>query len=298
VYQLANTTGWPVTVLHAFAGGEGAAKVPSGNLVFGPGNLLYGITGDESDSTYALQGTDFSVSPAGDTTEFEIINTFGHPGEGAGPTGLVPVPGSSYLVGVTNSGSGTFYSLEATKKGTGKLDTLYTFTYGSGGGTSDVNSPNNPPIVGYGALRGSAFGCASGGGTGNAGFGPSGGIYQMNESQGSTAESVIFDFPDSQYPYANGSYYCEVIQGSNAGTIYGITGTTENSHENAFFQLTPPKLAGGAWTEQVLLYFDTAGAYEPQYPIAKVGNNYYIAFKSSDGSNNNDGVVMQIAVEP
>jgi hypothetical protein len=147
-------------------------------------------------------------------------------------------------------------------------------------------------------LLGSAFGCASGGGSNG-----DGGIYQETQNKNGTySESVIFNFPDSTYPNAIvGEGACSLLQADQAGTLYGVSfGTLNGPPYNFVFQLTPPAAAGGRWTETPLLYFFTDNSDNPTvptYPIAQIGNNDYVAFETTSGGSQH-GAIVELTFTP
>ena len=289
-FKLANQPGWPITILHQFA--LSGAVNPKTLLVFGPGGLLYGGSG------YSNLGfpADFSVSPLGDSVEYSAI-TFG--AQTAVSLGLTAVPGQSGLLGITTPGimsSPTFYTLAANGTGGMRVKTQYTF-----GPPPDVGSPNTPLTLGTSALEGSAFGCGSYGGAHN-----QGGVYQITrQKNGTFNESVIFSFPDPTDPYAVAAD-CSVLQANPTGTLIGITGSFTNGAPinqpaNFVFQLTPPTAPGGAWTETPLLSFFTGNSGNPvgpSWPIARIGNAFYIAFSNDNGLGIQRGAVVQLTLTP
>ena len=289
-FKLANQPGWPITILHQFV--PSGAVNPKTLLVFGPGGLLYGGSG------YSNLGfpANFSLSPLGDSVEYSAL-TFG--AQTALSLGLTAVPGQNSLLGIMSPGIASrpsVYTLEANGTGGMRVQTQYTF-----GPPPDVGSPDTPLTLGTNVLAGSAFGCGTGGGTHN-----QGGVYQVTrQKNGTFSESVIFSFPDAANPYAIAGG-CSVVQANPSGTLLGITGGILNTSpqsvpQNLVFELTPPSAPGDAWTETPLLSFfagSTGEPINPSWPIARIGNSFYVAFSNNNGNGYQFGAVVQLSITP
>jgi uncharacterized repeat protein (TIGR03803 family) len=293
VFKLANTPGWPLTVLHAF--GSSGPGYPEAALAFGTDGLLYGTTSYFDDERGADEGTEFSVSAAGDTVEFKLLRTFGQTGpsgDGIAPLGLASLPPpyanfSNGFLGATTGGpngeeTGNVFSLRIGPKGNSDQTTLYTF-----GPLPDVNTPTAAPIVGQGAIAGALYGCAQGGGFGFIGsyYSAVGGIYQLEPNgTGGFAESVLYPFGQSGYETESiPGPGCSIVQGTESGILYGVSSSDDYVFDSNLFELDPPSSPGGSWTYQVIAQFNPAyNGLGPQPSILRLENRYYVIFSTGD----------------
>jgi uncharacterized repeat protein (TIGR03803 family) len=109
----------------------------------------------------------------------------------------------------------------------------------------DGNSPRAALVL---APAGTAYGDTLYGGSSNNGT-----VYQLTPEPGTEkwSESVIYDFagpPDGANPAGT-------LVLTAGGTIYGTTIAGGSTNAGTVFQLTPPGVPGGAWTETVLYSF-------------------------------------------
>ena len=294
IFKLTNAANWPDTVLHEFANNEGLGV--NDGLVFGPDGLLYGTT------PYFVfnypnprnNGTAFNLSPLGDQVEFQVLHTFGKPGDGIDPVGLTAVPPAYFpgfigaaIYGGTNQ-LGTVFALQTGPAGNGMEATLYNF-----GPAPDVSSPYSSPITGVGTLSKSFLGCSGGGGTHGMG-----GIYQLTQTSTSRAftEKVIYNFGDHPNDPRPADGQCSIVQGNAAGRLYGTTVNGGTSDEGTFFELDPPTAPGASWTEKVDVNFDstvTLGALPYGAPL-RVGNRYYGTLVTTAKAGGSNGLVYEI----
>lgn len=211
-----------LTTLHVFSGTADGAQ-PSGGLVQGPDNRLYGTTGYGGNSYCpAGCGTIFTLDPV--TSHLETLYAFCEPG--ACPHGSTP---SNYLtlgkdgifygttiIGNALSGKGTVFSITAK----GDLKTIYSFCPLKG--CPDGANP-------FGALmqdaNGNLYGTTSNGGTAGQGtifrLTPGGKLTTLHNFLGDDGAA-----PESGLVLASdGSFYGTTLAGGayNAGVIYRLT---------------------------------------------------------------------------
>jgi len=249
--------GWTDTVLLDFGGSKG--QMPTGALLLGPNGALYGTA---SQLAYELRPPS---SGSGAWTEHQLYSFTGATGDAYSPqSGFVAGPGPvlyGQSVGGGASNLGTVYQLTppAVQGGAWTENVLYSFQ----GGT-DGSVPVGPLVR---SSTGVLYGTTSTGGS------PScfqhlpqpgcGTVFQLTPpagSGGTWTETVLYSFTDGTdggYPSAG------VVLGAN-GVLYGTTtfGGTGSCEESCgtVFQLTPPALAGGTWTETVLYSFPVGSA--------------------------------------
>jgi uncharacterized repeat protein (TIGR03803 family) len=165
VFKLQNSPNGALKALHSFTYADGG--FPTAGLTFGSDGLLYGTTSAVSLNSYRDTGTDFSISPLGDTVEYRVLHAFGKPRDGFAPTGLTAAPASvGGFLGTTELGpdsvvaQGNVYSLKIYPDGEAREQPLYSF-----GQAPDVGEPIDPPVLGTDRLRQSAYGCGTAGGS-------------------------------------------------------------------------------------------------------------------------------------
>ncbi len=274
---ISNAAGYSYTILHNFDVSHGA--YPQSGLTFGSDGLLYGTTPADAKTPYPAAGTAFSLSPEGDKVEFKSFAPFGRSTPGGGPSNLTRIlPGpsapASDFIGTTDPGPigvgpNTVFLLRTNNGGIGGASVAYTFGVAPG----DVTAPVGAPIQGMAALGGLYFGCALFGGANG-----HGGVYQLTPNgTGTFSERVLFSFgpPSATEP----SHACSIVQGSQAGTLYG---TTDGSGDGVLFALSPPTTPGGAWTESDLTdFFNMSNA---EGALARIGNELFQTFEYPYGS--------------
>src|SRR5258705_7755838 len=118
VFRLNPQTG-AVTVLHSFAGSDGAS--PEAPLTLGPGGKYYGTTAFGGANNF---GTVFSITPSG---TFKSLHSFSGAGEGQNPSAGLTLGSDGALYGVTYgtifkiTASGTFTKLSDVAPSLGSL---------------------------------------------------------------------------------------------------------------------------------------------------------------------------------
>src|SRR5450432_1633887 len=285
---------WNESVLYRFPSGENGSG-PTGKVIFdGVGNL-YGTTTERF--TDGDPGTVFQLkhpaTPGGSWTH-RILHSFGALGseDGRGPTtSLVFRNGGLY--GTTTFGgthnSGTVFQLVPIH-GVWAENILYNF----GSSATDGFFPYGAPIM-DGA--GNLYGTTNSGGDqscdeANGGCGT---VFEL--SPPSTAgdpwqENILYAFKgqgDGKLPTAG------VIL-DKVGKLYGTASGTIGRPQKpvgVVFQLKPPAVSGGAWTETALHHFSVNG--DGSVPTAEVfllngtlyGTTYY-------GGTNNLGTVYSV----
>jgi hypothetical protein len=208
---------------------------------------------------------------------------------------------------------------------------LYGTSFGSGSGAAGVVFELSPPVPPSGAWTETILHSFSGadgadpaaglvfdsagnlyGTTAYGGNGPCtvlavvlgcGVVFQLSPptSGGSWTESVLYNFQGGND--SGGSQAALIFD--SAGNLYGTTSGSGFDHTSngvgAVFQLSPPSVAGGAWTETTICDFPSAVlGLNPFGPVVfdASGNLYgttYIGGNLSCGGNLECGVVYQLA---
>src|SRR6266404_315881 len=203
VFRLKPQTG-AVTVLHSFAGSDGAS--PEGPITLGPGGKYYGTTSVGGSTNNA---TVFSITPSG---KFTSLHSFSG-ADGAKPVGGALTQGSDgALYGVTifggNGTRGTIFRIT----GSGTFTNLYDFD-----GTNGSN-PNGTLLL---AADGNMYGTTSGDDT----FGT---VFKLTPAG---VVTVLHRFDIGDNPSAG------LVQASD-GKLYGTTFFGGRHGEGSIFSIT------------------------------------------------------------
>jgi uncharacterized repeat protein (TIGR03803 family) len=184
-----------------------------------------------------------------------VLNTFTGGADGGNPAAGVIRDTAGNLYGTTYSGGasgvGVVFKLDTSSKET----VLYTFTGGADGANPGAGVIRDSAGNLYGTTQ---FGGVPGG-TGACGFPGCGVVFKVASAGKETALYSFTGGADGSLPYSG-------LLRDKAGNLYGTTyagGLASSACEygtcGVVFKLTPPSVAGGAWTETVLYSF-TGGA--------------------------------------
>jgi len=195
----------------------------------------------------AALGAAFLPSRCAGQNPFKILYKFGAYPDAQTPQGLCR-GANGVLYGASTSGGiygyGTVFELQppSAPGGAWTETVLYSFAPQNGDGLE----PPSGPVMGP---NGTIFGLT-------ATIDSYGGVYEMQPpaGQGGTwTETTIFR---SEYT-SNIQYLTGVVAGSH-GEVYGVAGSGGSSYHGAVYELTPPALPGGEWTESVIYSFGSA----------------------------------------
>ncbi len=209
------TTAGKETLLHSFAGGNGAE--PQADLLNVKGTLYSTTLAGGTRNA----GTVFAITAAG---KAEVLHDFGGAGDGVWPrAGLTAVDGTLYGTTASGgsagcgSGCGTVFSITTA----GKERALYDFAGGGDGAGPTARLVN---------VNGTLYGTTESGGNGGCGGGGCGTVFTITRSG---KETVIYRFGgshDGANPWAglinvHGTLYGTTINGgtANLGTVFSIT---------------------------------------------------------------------------
>jgi uncharacterized repeat protein (TIGR03803 family) len=272
IFELSPTKSgsWTETVIHTFTGSPDGSG-PAANLIIDSKGNLYGAT--YRGGTYG-NGAVFELSLSGKSWRETILHDFDFY-DGAGPNGVTfdsagnifgstQEGGSGYCYNYknTNLGCGTVFELSPQSNGSWKETTLYNFldddTYGNEAdpiGQLALDTSGNL----YGATRGFSEYQS-----------PAGEIFELSPSQsGGWTESVPYTFQNSN---AGGPASLMFSSGNLYGTANG--GSSDGA---VVFELSPPAVSGGSWTETALYSFgyNTSSGYWPSSLITDGVGNFY-----------------------
>ena len=192
----------------------------------------------------AALGASFLPLPCAGQNPFKILYKFGAYPDAQTPQGLCLGP-NGVLYGASTSGGiygyGTVFELQPpSAPGAAWTETvLYSFAPQNGDGLEPPTSPVMGP-------NGTIFGTT-------AWINSYGAVYEVRppaEPGGTWTETTIY-----QSEYTSGIYYLNgVVAGSN-GEVYGVAESGGSNYDGAVYELTPPAVPGGAWTESVIYSF-------------------------------------------
>jgi uncharacterized repeat protein (TIGR03803 family) len=271
---------WTETVLYSFTGGRDGSQ-PLAGLIFDQAGNVYGTT---SEGGAAGLGTVFELTPPADPESQWVASTL-HSFQGGTHDGATPVAGvvfdkSGNLYGTTNEGGISFAS--TCSRGCGTVFQLTPPVISGAAWTETVihyfnsgqgASPRDVPIF---DTMDYLYGTASKGG-----LNASGVVFRLAPPAspgGAWTYKVLHAFAgakttDSASPYGGLTLH--------AGRLYG-TATAGGAHNwGTVFQLVPPSVAGGAWTENILFSLDgTHGGFPSANVIFdKAGNLYSTTYE-------------------
>ena len=263
---------WTLTVLYQFVGGSDG-KTPVAGLAFDPLGNLYGTT-LFGGSTNA--GTVFQLKPpitkGGAWTE-TVLHTFGLGNDGLDPQAGVVLDNRGAIYGTTISG--TVFKLTP-PQWTEKV--LFNFT---GGGNS--GSWPCALMVRQGAFYGLT---KLGGSPTNAGT-----AFQLVPSGGGLwSETTLYSFTGAN----DGGEPCGALISDQMGDLYGTTSGNGQNIPGTVFELIPPLVPSGAWTETTLHTF--GGSNDGFMPLSGVifakGSALYGT--TSAGGSSGNGTVFRV----
>jgi uncharacterized repeat protein (TIGR03803 family) len=235
---------WTENVLYNFQGGADGYG-PSNGVVFGNSGELYGVTtagGINGDSCSEGCGTVFELTPpavAGGAWTHTVLYSFTGGADGGTPEASPLLFHNGALYGATFSGGiaeGTFFELAPPiSPGGAWTETVIYALPGDGDG-----SPG--PSVTFGS-DGNLYGSSA-----------YGNIYQCIPPAapgGSWTINLIYSFPTRGAPCCTAM----ALTGGAGGELYGVYDPRGAEQHGQAFELTPPAVAGGAWTYTTLHKF-------------------------------------------
>ncbi len=287
---------WTETLLYSFAGGADG-KEPIGGLLVAPDGVLFGVTelGGVSSPKAGL-GTVFALLPPsapGGVWTKKILHDF-QKTDGLFPWGSLVFGPKGSLLGTTSEGGhspspgfGTVFQLSPSADGgPWTFATVYSFEGENYGDGSTPLSPLTP------APDGTFFGVTASDGTT-----PNGTVFHLVppvSPGGQWTESVLYSFqatPDGVGPGGG------VLVAAD-GTLYGTTsygGTGDNG--GIVYQLSPPAIPGGTWTETVLhsFYASPLDGAQPVGELLQLQGGQLIGACSQGGPYQHGGIIFSLA---
>jgi uncharacterized repeat protein (TIGR03803 family) len=270
VYKLtAPVTGsqWTESVIYAFTGSTDGGR-PVGGLAFDQAGNLYGTTTTGGSSG---NGTVFQLVPpaSGSTWTLNVIHNLSSFNNGYPIYPALDKFGDVYIEepGGGTVGQGLISQIVPPGKAGGawRYKQLYAFR----GAPTDGSLPIGTLVL---DKDGNLYGVTANGGSGPCGLG-CGMVFELVKpatKNGTWTETQVYNFQGS----ADGSGPYSGVIFDNLGNLYGTTQTGGESGFTAGFgtvyELSPPSVSGGAWTETVLYSFtDTTDGEGPRAALIR-----------------------------
>lgn len=280
---------WTETVIYNFTN-DADDNGLGGYLIVDAAGNLYGTTSYGGTGS----GTVFQLAPptvpGGPWTRNVLYRFAGKP-DGVSPSGPLTMDAAGNLYGATwqggecsLTGDGTVFEVSPPTTSGGAWTEQVLYRFQNSCGTSDGGNPTGSLAIGKGGVL---LGVTSNGGVANGGEQPGGTVFRLNPPTATRAgwkETILHTFD----PFGTAIDGFRPVGGvvvDDKNNIYGTTvgggGTTPTCPNYAgcgvVFEMNPPAVAGGAWTENILYSF--AGGNDGDSPTASllldaVGNLY------------------------
>jgi hypothetical protein len=278
---------WAERIIHSFPASSDDGYFPTGDLVFGSGRSLFGLTAGRTFNHQYVNSIIYELTPSssgsGPWTE-TILHTFSAE-EGKNPQGGLIADSRGALYGVTAGGGafneGIAFKLSPPAAGSSAwtMQTLHAF----GSSATDGAAPIGKLVM---DADGNLYGATTGTGhttEGSLCFGSTtacGTIFELSPPKtGGTewTETVLYHFTQ----YALGSSPYSGLTLGAGGTLYGVTEAGGNGTMCTFrcgivYALAPPQSSGTPWQYSVIFNFDGYNGDSPQAAVTvdRSGNLY------------------------
>lgn len=276
---------WTETVLYKFDGGAGGLA-PYGGLLFDKLGNLYGTA--SAGGSISNAGVVYELSPpaiSGGSWTQQTLYKFSGGADGKAPMSALIADASGDLYGTASAGgsssNGVVFELmpPAVSGGSWTDATIYAFT-----GTPDGSDPQAALVA---DTSGNLYGTTLTGG-----ISKTGAVFKLSPpatSGGSWTESVIHSFSG-----AYGASPRSTLVVDTKGNLYGTTAKGGTNGNGVVFELSPPAVSGGKWTQNILYRFlggaDGGSPYSGLLPNS-TGSFFGTATK---GGTSGNGVVYQV----
>jgi uncharacterized repeat protein (TIGR03803 family) len=264
---LTNGAPWQERVLYSFGSVSGDGINPNAGLL-GANQVLYGVTFGGGAKG---RGTVFQLVPTsgGGPWIETILYSFTPVPDAAFPSSELVMDQSGNLYGTTTLGGannlGAVYQLSppASAGGAWTETVIHSFN-----GTDGTLPSGRLQFDASGVL----YGTTDGGGSRQEGT-----VFQLMppaESGGSWTESVLYNFSGGR---DGGNPEAGILIG-NQGKLFGTASTGGSGGPDfggVVFQLTPPAVVGGAWTETVLESFGGPNGFRPISQLTRANGVMY-----------------------
>ncbi|HEX4425919.1 MAG TPA: choice-of-anchor tandem repeat GloVer-containing protein [Terriglobales bacterium] len=278
--------GQTLTSLYSFGSAPHDGVFPGSGVAIDAKGNLFGATG--VGGRHGSFGTVFELShplvPGGQWVE-NILYRFSGTPDGKNPLGRLVMTSTGSLAGTTLNGgvdgSGIVYTLApGTQPGTWKKTKLHDF----GTVPDDVVTPD----LGLFSAPEGFYGVDQGGANGTGAF------YLLTppaSGRGAWTQNILYSFLASGSGDAAGPGG-EPIRDA-AGNFYGVTALGGVNNMGAVYELSPPTVAGGPWTEAVLHSFNGTDGTLPVGPLL-LGPGGVLYGTANGGGDSGEGLVFEL----
>jgi uncharacterized repeat protein (TIGR03803 family) len=194
-----------------------------------------------------------------------LLYSFGTDGgmsDGIGPNGGLVFDSSGNIYGTTGIGGsnctnttsrcGTVFELSPSSGGGWSETVLYNFCQSGYPNCADGAFPESGLLM---DASGNLFGTTSQGGTGpcvrSGGIDGCGTVFELSYSGGAWSYSVLYSFEGGASGDGLEPAYATLIS-DELGNLYGTTPGGGANGDGTVYEVSPPSIQGGAWTETVL----------------------------------------------
>lgn len=245
---------WTEQVLYAFTSQNADGRLPNASVIFDSSGNIYGVT---QQGGIWNGGVIYELTPGinGSFTE-TVLYSFGDLADGETPNGPLVMDSSGALYGVTSLGGvfnqGTVYKLAPALKRQAASESVL-FSFGGGSLQSGITPVGNLLFDSTGNL----YGVTTAGGS----FQSDGVVFELKPASGTWTESVLYTLNRNSGINPQAGLTWNPVTGALYGTTTYQNGLPTGS--GSLFQLSPPTVNGGAWTEKTLygFTFDVNGGY-------------------------------------
>jgi hypothetical protein len=274
-------------VIHSFTGGSDGS-LPRANVIADVAGNLYGTTNAGGSNNpcfggFTGCGVVFELSPPktiGGPWKETVLYRFGGGADGSNPVAGLVADTAGNLYGTTpyggdqnnqycandfsNLGCGVVFELSPTQGGGWRETVLYAFEYVTDGafpwGNLVFDSAGN--LYGTTSIGGGGLECGLGCGT----------VFELSpDGSGGWTENTIYQFQGAN----DGGGPLAGLTIDQVGNLYGTTNAGGMLGGGTVFELSPPNLPGGNWTENTLYGFPmNAGQPRAGVILDPVGNLY------------------------
>lgn len=263
---------WKETVLYNFRG-ESDGAVPYGGVILDSEGALYGATAGGGTGTCLYQnvsgcGVVYKLTPpvSGNSWTESVLYTFSGGNDGGDPLGSLVFGKSGNLYGTAIlggvHGGGVVFELIPAQSGSWNEDVIHSF-----GASGDGAEPAAGVVF---DKLGNLWGTTASGGQ-EVYWGT---VFRLQPgSSGEWVETVIYSFTNS----TDGGIPGASVTLDDQSRVYSTTFTGGTRGAGTVFQVSPPAIQGGSWTETVLYSFTAGsdgGSPEAAVTFDKQGNLY------------------------
>ena len=281
---------WTESILYTFPFNGRSGSRPEGKLVMDALGDLFGTTSAGGSNG---GGVVFELRPpsiTGSRWRELVLHNFGGSGDGTGVNNNL-IMRQGVIYGTTGGGGtfgkGTVFQLKQVS-GVWTESVLYSFT----------GSEGNLPAAGLTLdAAGNLYGTTDLGGTGTACGSGCGVVFKLAPpaAPGNPwTETTLYSFTGG----ADGANPLASLVLDKAGNLYGTAFQGGNNNNGAVFELSPPAVQGGAWTETTLHDFGGTSQSDGRNSSGELLFLHGTFYGTASGGTANVGAIFSVVVTP